>query len=317
MTTSSLGISSSCLLSAYSSDNLTASRLFPNFSPHCAIPLLLSRATWCLWCLHPFTALPLPCHRQYCHLFALFLLSILFSQFVSIFSVPLPNTHFLFACWFSSLPLSFGKSAFRGMPLYYSQGHSYLSQIFFKSAYQYTVRTCWSLFAHIWLLPFYSLVHEVAFTTERRSPLSCFCGSCQRVLGMLWSNPFPKCQYCYWLHVEFVLFALSFLLLFIVLSFCCTPLASPRCHPSMASPPEPCHIAPSLSPPLFECFFLVSLGFAWCPEARSNTAAAILKHTKEGRAAGLYPRALPYTHFHRHAHTHVSRGANISPADKP
>lgn len=101
MTTSSLGISSSCLLSAYSSDNLTASRLFPNFSPHCAVPLLLSRALWCLWCLHP---LPLPCRRHYRHLFALFLISILFSQVGSIFSVPLPNTHFLFACWFSSLP---------------------------------------------------------------------------------------------------------------------------------------------------------------------------------------------------------------------
>lgn len=191
------------------------------------------------------------------------------------------------------------------MPLYHSQGTSYHSHTFFKSAYQYATRTCWSLLAHVWLLPFYSLVHEVAFTSERASPLSCFCGSCQRMLGMLWSNPFPKCQYCYWLHVEFVLFALSFLLLFIVLSFCCTPLASPRCHPAAASPP------------LFECFFLVSLGCAWCPEARSNTAAAILKHTKEGPAAGLYPRALPYTHFHRHAHTHVSRGANISPADKP
>lgn len=135
-------------------------------------------------------------------------------------------------------------SAFRGMPLYYSQGHSYHSYTFFKSAFQYAMRTCWSFFAHIWLLPFYSLVHEVAFTTERRSPLSCFCGSYQRVLGMLWSNPFPKCQYCYWLHVEFVLFALSFLLLFIVLSFCCTPLACLRCHPSMAFPPEPCHILP-------------------------------------------------------------------------
>lgn len=107
MTTSSLGISPSCLLSAYSSDNLTASRLFPNFSPHCAVPLLLSRALWCLWCLHPFTALP--CCRHYRHLFALFLISILFSQFGSIFSVPLPITHFLFTCWFSSLPLTFGK----------------------------------------------------------------------------------------------------------------------------------------------------------------------------------------------------------------
>lgn len=147
-------------------------------------------------------------------------------------------------------------SVFRGMPLYYSQGHSYSSHTFFKSAYQYATRTCWPLFAHIRLLPFYSLVHEVAFTTERRCPLSCFCGSCQRMLGMLWSNPFPKCQYCYWLHVEFVLFALSFLLLFIVLSFCCTPLASPRCHPSMASPPEPCRILP--------CSPLLSLSvFSW------------------------------------------------------
>lgn len=137
------------------------------------------------------------------------------------------------------------------------------------------------------------------------------------MLGMLWSNPFPKCQYCYWLRVEFVLFALSFLLLFIVLSFCGTPLASPCYHPSMASPPEPCRILPCSPLLSLSVFFLVSLGCAWCPEARSNTAAAILKHTKEGPAAGLYPRALPYTHFHRHAHTHVSRGANISPADKP
>lgn len=168
MTTSSLGISSSCLLSAYSdSDNLTASRLFPNFSPHCAVPLLLSRALWCLWCLHPFAALPLPCCRHYRHLFSLFLISILFSQFGSIFSVPLPETHFLFACCFSSLPFDFWQldRLCSEVCLYIILRDILITLTpFFKSAYQYATRTCWSVFAHIWLLPFCSSVHEVAFT---------------------------------------------------------------------------------------------------------------------------------------------------------
>lgn len=52
---------------------------------------------------------------------------------------------------------------------------------------------------------------------------------------------------------------------------------------------------------------MASLGFVWRPEARSHTAAAaILKRTKEGPAAGLYLRALSYTHIHRHAHKHTA-----------
>lgn len=74
-------------------------------------------------------------------------------------------------------------------------------------------------------------------------------------------------------------------------SLCCHPL-----HRA-ASPPEPCWVPPRLSPPLCWCFLRVSLGFAWCPEARSNTAA-ILKHTKEGPATGLHPRALTCAHFY-------------------
>lgn len=115
---------------------------------------------------------------------------------------------------------------------------------------------------------------------------------------------FNLCSFCSFLTPQFpVLILPSFLV-----SVTSSP-ASPCCHLSIS-------FRAILSFSLFECFHSLSLGSVWRPEARSHTAA-ILKRTKEGPAAALYPKALSYAHTLIHTHTHSSRGANTSPADKP
>lgn len=140
------------------------------------------------------------------------------------------------------------------------------------------------------------LLHKFSFVSvslKRLTVLLALCSDC--VLFNLCSSVSNTSVY-----VSSVLISTSFLpCLCCILS--CFSMLSPL-HLFLSLVPSP----PSLALSLFECFYLVSLGFVWRPEARSHTAAAILKRTKEGPAAGLYPKALPYAHIQRHTHTQLT-----------